>query len=158
MWSDSATSRDGIRAHEEKGALMSKAIFLGLEPAVYTEGWESYEIIAFSERDLKNLFRDLEETCKVEVTSRRTISDESVRETFPVSTAALFGSLTSKQQSALITALDHGYYNIPRAATAREIARRLRTPRTSFADHLRKAESKVVQAVGPYLRLRSTKD
>src|SRR5207249_11252153 len=52
----------------------------------------------------------------------------------------------------------HGYYNIPRAATAREIARRLRTPRTSFADHLRKAESKVVQAVGPYLRLRSTKD
>src|SRR5947199_6643842 len=115
----------GISAHEEKGALMSKAIFLGLEPSVYTEGWEWYDIIAFSERDLKNLFRDLEETCKVEVTSRRTISDESVRETFPVSTPALFGNLTSKQQSALITALDHGYYNIPRAATAREIARRL---------------------------------
>src|SRR5271166_2439116 len=32
---------------------------LELQPAVYSEGWEWYRVIAFSERDLKNLFKDL---------------------------------------------------------------------------------------------------
>ena len=33
---------------------------LELQPAIYSEGWEWYRVIAFSERDLKNLFRDLD--------------------------------------------------------------------------------------------------
>jgi hypothetical protein len=110
-------------------------------------------VIAFSERDIKNLFKDLDRYCKVEVTSRRTISDESIRDTFLVSTGTLFGSLTSKQRRALITALDNGYYRMPRRATAGDIAGRLGIPRTSYVDHLRKAENKVLQAVGSYLRL-----
>lgn len=127
---------------------------LELQPAVYTRGWEWYRVVAFAQRDLKNLFKDLDKHCKVEIGSRRTISDESVRETFPVSTAALFGGLTGRQRQALISALDSGYYSIPRTATAGEIARRLRLPRTSFSDHLRKAENKVLQAVEPYLLLK----
>src|SRR6266540_5175924 len=109
-----------------------------MQPAVYTGGWEWYRVVSFSERDLRNLFKDLDEDCDVEIVSKRTISDESVRETFPVSTATLLGKLTEKQLGALIMALDSGYYNIPRTATAGEIARKLRVPRTSFVDHLRK--------------------
>ena len=131
---------------------------LELQPAVYTGGWEWYHVVAFSERDLKNLFSDLDKHCNIEVVSRRTVSDESVRETFPVSTAALFGALTDKQLRALIVALDNGYYNMPRGSTAGEIARKMRLPRTSFGDHLRKAENKVLQAVGPYLRLKGTEN
>ncbi|MGD0423039.1 MAG: helix-turn-helix domain-containing protein [Candidatus Bathyarchaeia archaeon] len=70
-----------------------------------------------------------------------------------VSTATVFGNLTSKQRRALITALDKGYYHMPRKATAGEIAQKLGLPRTSYVDHLRKAENKVLQAVGSYLRL-----
>jgi predicted DNA binding protein len=128
---------------------------LELQPALYTEGWEWYRIIAFSNKDLTSLFKDLDKYCKLEIVSRTTISDESVRETFPVSTAALFGSLTGKQRKALMNALDSGYYNIPRNVSASDIAKRLRVPRTSFADHLRKAENKVLRSVGPYLRLKS---
>jgi predicted DNA binding protein len=127
---------------------------LEIQPAVYSEGWEWYRIIAFSERDLKNLFKDLDEYCTVEITSRRSISDESVRDTFLLSTASLFGGLTQKQTRALMTALDNGYYRLPRNATAGEIAGLMGVPRTSFVDHLRKAENKVLQAVGPYLRLK----
>ena len=130
---------------------------LELQPAIYTEGWEWYRVIAFSEKDLKNLFADLErEECDVEVVSRRSISEESVRDTFLVSTASLFGNLTQKQTRALMTAIDNGYYRMPRGATAGEIAERMGLPRTSFADHLRKAENKVLQGVGPYLRLKPT--
>src|SRR5271169_1051155 len=127
---------------------------LELQPAIYSEGWEWYRVIAFSERDLKNLFKDLDAHCNVEITSRRSISDESVRDTFLLSTASLFGNLTQKQTRALMTALDNGYYRLPRSANAGEIAGLMGVPRTSFEDHLRKAENKVLQAVGPYLRLK----
>ncbi len=52
-----------------------------------------------------------------------------------------------------MNALDYGYYSLPRGASAEEIARRLGVPRTSFVDHLRKAENKVMQAMASYLRL-----
>ena len=91
---------------------------LELQPAVYTEGWEWYRVIAFSERDIKNLFKDLEDTCDVTVVSRRTIKEESVRDTYLISAASIFGSLTNRQTRALIAALDNGYYRMPRAATA----------------------------------------
>ena len=129
---------------------------LEIQPAVYTGGWEWYRIIAFSERDLRHLFRELDEKCKVEITSRRSISNESIRNTFLVSTSILFGNLTNKQRRALITALDSGYYHLPRRAKAGQIAQSLRVPRTSYVDHLRKAENKVLQSVGSYLRLSPT--
>lgn len=129
---------------------------LEVQPAVYTDGWEWYRVIAFSERDLKYLFKDLDAQCRVEVTSRRSISNESIRNTFLVSTSTLFGTLTTKQRRALITALDSGYYRLPRNATAGEIAQKLKVPRTSYVDHLRKAENKVLQAVGSYLRMNPT--
>jgi predicted DNA binding protein len=44
---------------------------LNLQPMIYTGGWEWYRITAFSDRDVKNLFRDLEKDCTVEVTSRK---------------------------------------------------------------------------------------
>ncbi|HUK49464.1 MAG TPA: helix-turn-helix domain-containing protein [Terriglobales bacterium] len=129
---------------------------LELQPAVYTGGWEWYRVIAFAEKDLKQLFKDLDEYCKIEVTSRRIVENESIRDTFLVSTAALFGTLTTKQRRAVISALDNGYYHMPRRATAGEIAEKLGVPRTSYVDHLRKAENKLLQAVGSYLRLNPT--
>ena len=136
--------------------VIEKRNCLELQPAVYTEGWEWYRIIAFSERDIKSLFRDLEDTCDVTVVSRKTIKEESVRDTYLISAATVFGALTSKQARALIAALDNGYYRMPRGATAGEIAERMGLPRTSFADHLRKGENKVLQAMGAYLRLKPT--
>jgi predicted DNA binding protein len=135
--------------------VIEKRNCLELQPAVYSDGWEWYRVIAFSDRDLKELFKDLDKYCNpIEIISRRSISDESVRDTFLLSTASLFGTLTDKQARALMTALDNGYYRLPRNANAGDIARLMGVPRTSFVDHLRKAENKVLQAVGPYLRLK----
>lgn len=129
---------------------------MNMQPMIYAGGWEYYRITAFSDHDLRSLFKDFEKHCTVEVTSRRTISEDSAHADLLVSTRSLFGDLTGKQVKALLTALDHGYYNLPRSATAEEIARRLKIPRTSFTDHLRKAENKAIQAAGAYLRLQPT--
>jgi|SRR5579872_3010669 len=135
--------------------VIEKRNCLELQPSVYSDGWEWYRVIAFSEKDLRDLFKDLDKHCStIEIISRRSISEDSVRDTFLLSTATLFGALTDKQARALMTALDNGYYRLPRNANAGDIARLMGVPRTSFVDHLRKAENKVLQAVGPYLRLK----
>ncbi len=47
---------------------------LNLQPMVYAGGWEWYHITAFSDSDLKSLFRDLHKYFTVEITSRRPIA------------------------------------------------------------------------------------
>ena len=128
---------------------------LNLQPMVYTGGWEWYRVMAFSEQDIKKLFKDLEsEHCDVEVTSRKSISEESIHSSLLIPAGFLLGGLTGKQTRALIAALDNGYYNLPRNASALEIASRLGIPRTSFVDHLRKAQNKLIRTIGPYVRLK----
>ena len=107
---------------------------------VYTGAWEWYRVMAFLEQDIKKLFKDLERHCEVEVTSRKSISEESVHSSLLISAGSLLSGLTEKQTRAFIAALDNGYYNLPRNASAMEIARRLGIPRSSFVDHLRKAQ------------------
>jgi predicted DNA binding protein len=128
---------------------------LNLQPMIYTSGWEWYRVMAFSERDVRNLFKDLERKCMVEVTSRSAIREESLHSESLVSTSSLLGRLTKKQARALIVALDNGYFNMPRSATAVELAKRLDVPRTSYVEHLRKAQNKVIHGVAPYLRMKS---
>lgn len=128
---------------------------LNLQPMIYTGGWEWYRVMAFSERDARQLFKDLEKQCVIEVTSRRGVSAESIHVDTLVSSASLLSGLTKKQARALVVALDNGYFNLPRNVTAVELAKRLGIPRTSFVDHLRKAQNKVIRGVGPYLRLKS---
>jgi predicted DNA binding protein len=128
---------------------------LNLQPMVYTGGWEWYRVMAFSEQDIKKLFRSLEaRDCNVEVTSRKSVSEESVHSSLLIPAGSLLSGLTEKQARALVAAIDNGYYNLPRGASAVEIAKRLGIPRTSFVDHLRKGENKLIRTIGPYVRLK----
>lgn len=131
---------------------------LNLQPMVYAKGWEWYRIVAFSDRDVQLLFRDLRRGSRVELVARRSVAEGAIHERLMVSTGALLSGLTERQARALVIALDHGYFSFPRAANTVEIAQRVGTPRTSFVDHLRKAQNKVIQAVGPYLRMRAAAD
>jgi predicted DNA binding protein len=127
---------------------------LELMPTIYKDGWEWYRVISFSERDVKALFSDLDKFCKVVMISRRTIEDGSMRDTLVVSIANLFGELTEKQSEALVEAIECGYYRVPKRVTTDEVAKRLHLPRTTYGEHLRKAESKVLLAMAPYIHLR----
>jgi predicted DNA binding protein len=44
-------------------------------------------------------------------------------------------------------AREHGYYEWPRNVTARELAEEFDITKTTFLEHLRKAESKLLTAV-----------
>jgi len=70
-----------------------------------------------------------------------------------VSTSSLFGGLTRKQVQALVFALENGYYQVPKRVTTEEMASKLKLPRTTYEEHLRKAEGKVLRSMAPYISL-----
>ena len=54
---------------------------------------------------------------------------------------------------AMLTAFRYGYYNLPRNADLQTIAAKEKVPRTTFQEHLKKAENKLVTALVPYVQL-----
>jgi predicted DNA binding protein len=126
---------------------------LNLQPMVYANGWEHYRVAVFSQADISRLTEDLGRSARIEVMSRRSVRAAGIHTNLLVPVGTLLGDLTKRQIHALVTGLDSGYYRFPRGASATEIARRLGTPRVSFMDHLRKAENKVINAVGAYARM-----
>jgi len=126
---------------------------LELQPCIYKGGWEYYRIISFTEKDARAVFSALSKFCKVEVISRRVMKSGAVREAMLVSTSALFGGLTRKQAQALVFALENGYYQVPKKVTTEEMATKLKQPRTTYEEHLRKAEGKVLRSMAPYITM-----
>ena len=110
-------------------------------------------MIAFNQKDIKKLFESLGKFAKVEIVSRETSPEHSLRDSFIISANTLVGELTEKQVLALLSALSQGYYRVPKKVTADEIATSMGVPRTTFEEHLRKAESKVLYALTPYIHL-----
>jgi len=125
-----------------------------IPPTVYREGWEYYNVLSFNPSDFKNLFRDVDTVGESEIISKKT-REGTIQDSFTISLRNLFSRLTGKQLQAFIEAFEAGYYVVPRRTTIGKIAKQRRVSRTTYDDHLRKAESKIVLAIAPYLRLYS---
>jgi len=54
-------------------------------------------------------------------------------------------SLTKQQREALVAALDQGYFNVPRGATATEVADQLDISKSSFLGRLKRAQGTVFE-------------
>jgi len=55
--------------------------------------------------------------------------------------------MLSADAQALITAYSLGYYDVPRKVSSEEVSRHLKMDKSTFVEHLRKAERKVVAQV-----------
>jgi len=126
---------------------------LEMQPYIFQNGSELCRVIAFSQSDIRKLFSSLESFGETEVLSRREVKADVVRSNLNLSSSILLGDLTAKQKRALRTALDTGYYRKPRGANAAKVANLMGIPRTSFVDHLRKAENKVLNSLHPFISL-----
>lgn len=64
-----------------------------------------------------------------------------------VATDGVIDRLSDRQRQAIRAAIDLGYYDSPRGATTDDVARELDCATSTAAEHLRKAESKLVLAL-----------
>ena len=127
---------------------------LYIPPVSHREGWEYYRIIGFDSKDIKDLFREFKRRAVFEILSNKKVTQQSVTDYFTISLGGFFAGLTAKQMGAFLMALDFGYYKVPKRTTLDQIANVNRIPRSTYENHVRKAESKIMQAIGPYIRMR----
>jgi O-6-methylguanine DNA methyltransferase len=65
--------------------------------------------------------------------------------------------LTEKQARALLAAFDAGYYEFPRNITTQDVSLSLGIARSTFEQHLNRAEHHVIRAMLPLVRMRGGK-
>jgi predicted DNA binding protein len=87
---------------------------------------------------------------------RKVPFDGFVASSLSLTAGAIFSGLTEKQMNALVTAFTYGYYERPRRSDVQTIASKIHVPRTTFQEHLRKAEKKIVSALIPHIQLYRT--
>jgi len=56
-------------------------------------------------------------------------------------------NLTARQRQVLISAYSLGYYDVPRRVSSEEVSRHLNMDKSTFVEHLRKAERKIMADV-----------
>jgi len=126
---------------------------LQLDPVVYEQGWEYYRIIAFHNDAVSELMKRMkDEGFQVEIT-RKTPFKGSITGALSLTADALFSGLTEKQMDALVAAYIQGYFSFPRRTDVKTMAARMHVPRTTFVEHLKKAENKVVVGLIPYIQV-----
>lgn len=122
-------------------------------PAIHKQGWEHYTVIAFDEDDIRSLHEEFENDREIEVLSKTGLSETRIPHSMLAPVDQLFADLTDRQLSALRLALDNGYYEEPRGCSVSELAEQTTVARSTFEEHLRKGENKLIRNAGQFVRL-----
>ncbi|MDG7008640.1 MAG: helix-turn-helix domain-containing protein [Nitrososphaerota archaeon] len=125
-------------------------------PVSYHGGLEYCRLLAFTKDAFDGAVAGLSKISKFEIVSKSVVAKESARGAITVPVDEFLGALTKKQLAAFMAAMQMGYYGIPKGTTIDEIASRQGMKRSTYEEHLRKAELKILQAVRPYARLAYT--
>lgn len=137
--------------------IMDDLNIVHVSPMICREGWKYYSMIAFNQKDISTLIDILLGKGYVVDIIEKVPFDGALSSTL-LSTNAVFFGLTQKQRKAVLTAFGHGYYRYPRKANLQEISTREHKPRTTYQEHLKRGENKLISALIPYLRLFEKKD
>ena len=120
-------------------------------PAVFQDGWGYFRVISFDDTQTRELFKEFNRRGPTELIRKRELPLTVLPTSVWVN--SLFGDLTGKQLDALLKAHRYGYYASPREITTENIARGLGVSRSTYEEHLRKAENRIMGAIMPYLQL-----
>jgi predicted DNA binding protein len=124
-----------------------------IPPIAYEKGWEHLRLIGFRHESVKRLLGKLrEDGFEVEILRKKPF-DGYIASSLTLTTDALFSGLTEKQVHALLTAYAQGYFRFPRGADLQTIASKEKISRTTFLEHLKKAENKIITALIPHIQL-----
>ena len=141
------------KAEDSVTRIIDEFDLLQISPIVYRHGWEYYRVIAFKHKDLKGLMQRFEEKGLKSEILRKVDFDGFIASSLTLTADALFSDLTEKQMDALLTAYSSGYYSLPRKASVQDIAHKKLVSRTTYQEHLKKAENKLVASLVPYVQL-----
>ncbi|MBU1197187.1 helix-turn-helix domain-containing protein [Candidatus Micrarchaeota archaeon] len=127
--------------------LLDKHVFF-LKPNIAIRGEEYWTVASYRKKNIQDLVEKLNGNKKVSRCEMLSLKPEPV----DVFEAGLFEHLTDKQKWAYQSAFRYGYYRYPREHDVEEIAKKLGVPESTFREHLRKAESKLLSGLHTWLQ------
>ena len=122
-------------------------------PVTYSGGYETLTVISPGNQNFRNLYSSLKNIGSVDIVRKTRLLPNALRDSYTISLSDLFGNMTQKQAGNLATAAAAGYFDIPKGVTLESLAGREKISQSTLQEHVSKAESKLMQAVTPYIRL-----
>lgn len=122
-------------------------------PTVHRHGWEHYTITAFDGEAIQALLSSLRDDREITLLSKVSIDEMQIPHTMLAPVDQFFDGITERQLDALRLALDNGYYEQPRQASVYDLAAQTTVARSTYEEHLRKAENKLIRNSGHFVRL-----
>ncbi|MEY7850641.1 helix-turn-helix domain-containing protein [Natrarchaeobius sp. A-rgal3] len=137
-----------LRAHETTiDTYLERHGCLLLPPIRYANGRKRCRVLAPESEALAGIYEALvSDGVDVDVRSKRTVQ-------LPITPSPLSDlenvvpALTDRQRETIVTAVENGYYEIPRETTTDDLAGELGVARRTAEDHLRRAERKLLTSV-----------
>ena len=124
------------------------------EPVVYRQGWENYHIVGHEREAFGRLVKRIEkEGGTVQLQSLKPLRLRGAAEDMLFTTSTLFAGLTDRQVKVLAMACVSGYFDQPAKVDLDDLARRAGISRSTYAEHLRKAESKLLENLCPVIQM-----
>jgi len=133
-------------------AAIEKAGAWDIPPIVYHEGWESWRVLVWGQPSVRTLFGTLRRSAELRILSLRPIEALEMEKTMLVPASDLFAGLTDRQILALNLGLERGHYSLPSRANVEKLAQEAGVAPSTFCEHLRKAEARVLLNLQPHLR------
>jgi predicted DNA binding protein len=110
--------------------IKKNCVFIG--PTVVKDGVENWHIMAPTREELQDVVASLEACADIAYIRNSEGTEPDV-------------GLTERQMKTLRTAVEMGYFDTPRRASVKDVARRLNVSASTAVEHLRKAEKKVLE-------------
>jgi predicted DNA binding protein len=114
-----------------------------LWPAVWRDGLERYTVVVSSRDALAQLVERLEALGDVKVEKLSEVGADALAVSVPL--ADLTHGFTAKQLAAIQLAISEGYYETPRRTSAEDLAAKMGLSRSTYEEHLRKAERRALE-------------
>jgi predicted DNA binding protein len=124
------------------------------EPLIYREGWECYRVIGHERNAFERLVKRIEKGGgTVQLLSLKPMQLRGIADDMIMTTSSIFAGLTGKQVTVLASAVASGYFREATDTGLDELARRAGLSRSTFAEHLRKAQNKMFENLCPLIQM-----
>lgn len=125
-----------------------------IPPVTYLNGWETHRVLSVGKASLQRFIAEVKRTGKVQIISHQPRENLDVVNSLSVIPVHFFGGLTPRQVRALVLAFENGLLEIPAKAKMDRVARGEGVSRSTFGEHLRKAQLQLIRNSYPFLKLR----
>jgi len=124
------------------------------EPVIYHGGWENYRVISHEQSNIGRFVKRLNQSGgKVELLSLKPLRLRGVAEDMLLTSSSILAGLTDKQMRIMAEACMQGYFEEPAKIDLDTLAHRARLSRSTYGEHLRKAQAKLMANLCPMIQL-----